>query len=54
MEAQLEDRPRLGAADDELSVNLGRDRQVLLAAERDRLELDLLLYTVLFPRPQPE
>src|SRR5215203_4938271 len=53
-ETQLENHPRLGTADHELALHLVRNRQVALTAERDRLERDLLLVSVLLPRPQAQ
>ena len=54
LEAQLEDRAALGTADDELGRRLVGHGQIALTAERDRLERDLLLVSVLLPRPQAQ
>ena len=47
VEAQLEDGPGRGARDRQLGRHRARHRQVALAAELERLELDLLLAAVL-------
>ena len=52
-EAQLEDRSGAGARDRELGREAIGRRQVPLAAELERLELDLDLVAVLLAGPQP-